>query len=123
MRFENYVESVKKAAEHPGNVERLGQLYFNLLAKWRSDLTDLVRATEIDPFYFDDRIPQFLKFVRQNWYPEHRLIIEERPYPGDTSPMFWAICSCGAYQSSKSPSKFTVEKAWLNHHTAKTQNE
>lgn len=123
MKFENYLESVKKAAEHPKNEQRLGQLYFNILAKWRSDLTDVIRATENDPFYDDRRIPQFLKFVRQHWYPEHRLTIIERPYPGDSQVMYWAICSCDNYQSNKTPQKLDAEKMWLNHMIAKTQNE
>ncbi len=121
MEFDNYVNSVAKAFEQPKNPLRLGQTYFNLLFKWRPDLTNKVINTDLDPFYNDDRIPRFLEFVKRNWSGEHNLTIEERPY-FSSGTVYIATCSCGQYTSGKTTRKLDAEKMWLNHMTAKTQN-
>jgi hypothetical protein len=46
---------------------RLGQTYFNVLHQVRPHLAEQVRATDLDPFHTDDRIPAFLAFVESNW--------------------------------------------------------
>lgn len=46
---------------------RLGQAYFNVLHRVREDLSGMVRASIADPFHQDNRIPTFLKFIKENW--------------------------------------------------------
>lgn len=46
---------------------RNGQIYFNCLVDARPDLADLVRNTEADPFYSDDRINLFKKWIEFVW--------------------------------------------------------
>jgi hypothetical protein len=43
---------------------RLGQTAFNVLYEVAPDLADEIRATELDPFYLDDRLPAFYQWVR-----------------------------------------------------------
>lgn len=46
---------------------RKGQLAFNLLCDIHPTLADKVRGTSNDPFYRDNRIPDFLMFVQRHW--------------------------------------------------------
>ena len=46
---------------------RRGQYAFNLLHSMKPKLAELVRATPIDPFHRDERIPAFLEFVQAHW--------------------------------------------------------
>lgn len=53
---------------HRANPEwRAGQTYFNALHETRPDLSHAVRATSIDPFHHNDRIPAFREFVKERW--------------------------------------------------------
>lgn len=70
MTFEDYV--VNAAEYHRKYPEqRIGQAYFNYL--WgaaESDhvhLADEIAGTDIDPFYVDARLPDFLDFVEKHW--------------------------------------------------------
>lgn len=49
---------------------RLGQCAFNALMDLRPDVADAIRATEDDPFYDDERIPRFLKKVKEILTPD-----------------------------------------------------
>jgi hypothetical protein len=42
---------------------RKGQTIFNCLYNLYPDFANEIRATELDPFYIDDRIPQTLEYV------------------------------------------------------------
>lgn len=46
---------------------RAGQAAFNVLATLRPDLSEKIRATPLDPFHLDARLPDFYLFVYQNW--------------------------------------------------------
>lgn len=46
---------------------RLGQTYFNILVEAHPSLAERVRSSQVDPFYRDDRIGEFLAFVSDNW--------------------------------------------------------
>jgi hypothetical protein len=46
--------------------ERFGQACFNVLAEVKPDLAERVRGTKIDPFYIDERFPEFEQFLTQN---------------------------------------------------------
>ena len=46
---------------------RVGQTYFNLLLEFNPVLAERVRATDVDPFYNDKLIVDFLGFVADNW--------------------------------------------------------
>jgi hypothetical protein len=66
MDFQTYLERVaRRKAIHP--TERMGQAYFNQLHEDRPDISEDVRGDEIDPFYNDDLIGQFLVFVHLSW--------------------------------------------------------
>jgi hypothetical protein len=49
---------------------RKGQAYFNCLWDMDPELADELRGTYKDPFYKDDRIPEFLKVVEERWNKE-----------------------------------------------------
>lgn len=66
MTFAAYLKAVFEAKDrYP--MWRMGQTYFNVLHHTRPDLSEQVRAGELDPFYNDDRIDSFLMFVVTNW--------------------------------------------------------
>jgi hypothetical protein len=44
---------------------RLGQAYFNFLAQDYPELAKEIAGTDIDPFYVDDRINDFLKHIQE----------------------------------------------------------
>lgn len=46
---------------------RRGQAAFNVLWAMREDLADKVSTTQLDPFYRDDRLPEFFGWVEENW--------------------------------------------------------
>jgi hypothetical protein len=47
--------------------QRPGQAHFNALYELRPDLADEIRGTDLDPFYNDTRIPEFLCWVVAHW--------------------------------------------------------
>jgi len=66
MTFADYVALVEqRQAEQP--TWREGQTYFNVLYDHRPDLSELVRATVLDPFHDADIVPDFLVFVAAHW--------------------------------------------------------
>ncbi len=46
---------------------RKGQTYFNVLVQVRPDLSERIRTSHLDPFYLDERIPEFLEWICTNW--------------------------------------------------------
>lgn len=46
---------------------RYGQTCFNVLYELDSDLANSIRGTELDPFYNDDIVPEFLARLRDEW--------------------------------------------------------
>jgi hypothetical protein len=47
---------------------RKGQAYFNSLDGYRPDLAKQVGGhTDLDPFYKDENLVPFLKFIQENW--------------------------------------------------------
>lgn len=46
---------------------RPGQAAFNLLVQARPEIAGRVRGTAEDPFYVDDRLPAFWRFVEDDW--------------------------------------------------------
>ena len=53
------------AAEHPE--QRPGQATFNVLAAVRPDLSEQIRATELDPFYLADRLDATCQWIEKHW--------------------------------------------------------
>lgn len=47
--------------------QRKGQALFNALVKVHPGLAEKVRMTPLDPFYQDDRIPDFLTMIKGAW--------------------------------------------------------
>lgn len=47
--------------------QRKGQAFFNSLCLNRPDLSEKVRATDLDPFYQDQGLHGFLAWVQENW--------------------------------------------------------
>lgn len=66
LGFDYYTDLAEKAfiAER---FWRRGQAYFNILAKYRPDISERIRASEIDPFHDDGRLDAFLEFTREHW--------------------------------------------------------
>jgi hypothetical protein len=46
---------------------RFGQTCFNVLYELDEDLANCIRGTDIDPFYDDVKVPEFLKRLRDEW--------------------------------------------------------
>ena len=65
--FEDYWDALTERWQAPQPF-RLGQDAFNLLHRFRPDLCEKIMGNlEIDPFYVDDRLPEFLAFVKAQW--------------------------------------------------------
>lgn len=70
MTFEQYLEEVQATFQKwstASNPWRLGQTYFNVLCELRPDLSERIRTTDLDPFYRDQIIPEFLNWVGEQW--------------------------------------------------------
>lgn len=66
MEFEEYLKRVaRRKSSH--KTERMGQAYFNQLHEDAPTLADEVRSSEVDPFYNDDLIGEFLAYVSVMW--------------------------------------------------------
>ena len=46
---------------------RKGQCYMNTLAIMNKALYDEITGTDNDPFYVDEKLPQFLELVAKEW--------------------------------------------------------
>ena len=44
---------------------RLGQAMYNILNSYHPNLAVSVRGTELDPFYRDDRVEDFLEYIKE----------------------------------------------------------
>jgi hypothetical protein len=64
-----YFDSIIRARR---NQERYGQAMFNHLCEVRPGLSEMVRGTNMDPFYcsspMDAQFDRFVAFIEQNWY-------------------------------------------------------
>lgn len=107
------VENLKKQSG-----QRLGQIYFNALYDLDGKLASEIAGTERDPFYRDDRIPEFLEYVefawRREWYHQRRVIwrsvVEDRP------PVLEVLClqytdDAGVFQIVR-PAYLTRDLKW-----------
>ena len=50
---------------------RVGQIYFNTLLDINNDLANIIRGTENDPFYSDEKIPLFIQSITDYYKKEH----------------------------------------------------
>lgn len=65
MTIEEYYEQVdEQVKKYPA--WRYGQTLFNVLYDVRPDLSEQVRASNIDPFY-DSNIDEFKIWIEENW--------------------------------------------------------
>lgn len=62
--FADYVVAIMMTKP---DTQRYGQWAFNLLHELRPELADEVRATEVDPFYDNLRVPEFLDWLEGKW--------------------------------------------------------
>ena len=44
---------------------RKGQIMFNVLYEVKPELADKIRSSNIDPFYNDNNIPEFMKYINK----------------------------------------------------------
>jgi len=66
LPFSYFQQEVKEQfAKNPN--WRLGQTAFNVLYEQRPDISEQIRATDIDPFYNDSRLPKFFEKVADLW--------------------------------------------------------
>lgn len=66
MTFDDYKIEIKSAATANPHW-RVGQTAFNVLWEHRPDLSEQLRATELDPFRNDAVLPRFFHWVRSRW--------------------------------------------------------
>jgi hypothetical protein len=64
--FGDYIIAVVDA-EMAHHEWRFGQAAFNVLHDIRPDLSERIRTTPTDPFYRNERLPAFYKWVREHW--------------------------------------------------------
>jgi hypothetical protein len=65
MNYSQYLQKVADAYKDPKNADlRLGQLYINVLAECGYNvLVALIIGTDLDPFYTDENLERFCKWV------------------------------------------------------------
>lgn len=66
MTFQEFIHAVQ-LYRMKYTQQRVGQAFFNVLYEVRPDISEQVRATTLDPFYRNDRVAPFLRFVKANW--------------------------------------------------------
>lgn len=64
MTYEEYLERVYIERQSQW---RLGQAHFNILWRYRPDLSEQIRGTLLDPFYRDEKVAEFRSWVKRNW--------------------------------------------------------
>lgn len=52
---------------------------------------------------------------------DHELDLKEYPYVGDLDNVYFAVCSCGKYNSGKCGSEKQATKQWTDHKNSKEQ--
>jgi hypothetical protein len=66
--YEEWLNAALKAYHTTTHEQRLGQWLFNSLHYIRRDLTDAIQSMdEVNPFYINQKIGAFLKYVERNW--------------------------------------------------------
>jgi hypothetical protein len=66
--YEAYLVALIRSHVHIDNRDwREGQRAFNVLHLMRPDLSEQIRATPLDPFHRDERLPEFLEWLKENW--------------------------------------------------------
>jgi len=66
MKFNNYMKLVN-AFRYSYPEWRVGQTFFNVLLECDPDLAERIRGTEDDPFYRNEKLPEFLGIVAEEW--------------------------------------------------------
>jgi hypothetical protein len=68
VTFDDYMQEVLTRRQTGlGQGQRAGQFYFNVLWDVKPRLSNRVRGTLFDPFFNDEKIPDFLTFVGRHW--------------------------------------------------------
>lgn len=65
--FEEYAERCEQLFRGNEHDSRRGQIYWNTLVVWRPDLARNEQVRELDPFYIDGLLPEFLDLVAKLW--------------------------------------------------------
>ena len=65
--FIRYLDKVQEVYDEHYPVLRLGQVYFNELVNVAPNLAAKITGTEHDPFYSDEKIIEFVKYVQDNF--------------------------------------------------------
>jgi len=65
--FTIYLQDVVNTYDEAYPHLRWGQTYSNLLGKYAPNLALIVSSTDLDPFYNDEKIPQFIEYVQERW--------------------------------------------------------
>jgi hypothetical protein len=66
MNFGQYVSKVA-ATMHEQPNWRQGQTAFNVLCEVKPNLAELIRSSDKDPFYRDDKLDEFYQYVAERW--------------------------------------------------------
>ena len=66
MTFDEWVTEAIGGMWAKGN-QRLGQYLVNSLPLNQRHLDKRINGTEVDPYYNNDKIPEFMKFVEEHW--------------------------------------------------------
>lgn len=66
-QFVKYLRQVTDTYDDSYPNLRWGQAYFNVLCSHDPELADKIRSTQLDPFYSDKQIPDFLNYIATHW--------------------------------------------------------
>jgi hypothetical protein len=68
MRLEELKnEMARLTASYIKDGQRTGQAYFNALHRVDPELANLIRTTDLDPFYRNERVQSFIRKVYEYW--------------------------------------------------------
>lgn len=67
MKLDILHDLANKIHQNTEGTLRIGQCYMNALSVLNHALYQKITATENDPFYVDEKVPQFLEFVAKEW--------------------------------------------------------
>lgn len=64
--FAEFVHEAERLAREHRDL-RPGQAYYNALWASQPELAEIVRGSEVDPYYHNGRLPDFLELVERYW--------------------------------------------------------
>lgn len=83
-------EMARLTASYLKDGQRTGQAYFNALHRVDPEFADLVRTTDLDPFYRNERVQSFIRKVYEYWawQEEQQKVLQTHSHEATTLHVF-----------------------------------